>query len=77
MCYGPVWGSLGGWGMPWIMFLVPVLFLVAIFLACRSFRPRFAGWCEYRPLVDGNSAEEVRKLRQEVDELRREYNAPK
>ncbi len=77
MCYGPMWGSWGGWGMPWIMFLVPLLFLAVMFLACRFFRPQFAGWSGYRPLIDGNSAEEICKLRQEVDELRKEIRDSK
>ncbi len=70
-CTGPLWGGWSGWGMPWIMFLVPILILVFMFLVCRYFRPRFTYWCGHQPMPGGQWAEEVRILRQEMDELRK------
>lgn len=68
MCFGgPV---CGGWGMPWLMFLVPLLMLAFMFLAFRLFRPRFAHWCGYHHPTDRIWAEEARSMRKEIEELR-------
>jgi hypothetical protein len=73
-CTGPLSGGWHGWGMPWMMFLMPVLMLAFMFLACRFFRPGFAHWhwrgC--RPPAGGFHDEEIRLLRQELEELRRD-----
>lgn len=72
---GPVAGT--GWGMPWFMLLFPLLFLLCmILMAYGCMRGRASVWsCNsgrhpadtLQTLVD-----EVRKLRQEVEELKKE-----
>ncbi len=66
-CTGAFWNS---WGMPWIMFLIPLLFLAVMFLACRFFRPRVAGCCGWHHPIRGDWAREIDDLRRDVDELR-------
>ncbi|MDT8901682.1 hypothetical protein [Anaeroselena agilis] len=73
-CAGPLWI---GWGMPWLMLVFPVAMLAFMFLACRFLRPRGASWCSRGPMPEGYRDEEVRCLRQELAELRREVNEGK
>jgi hypothetical protein len=59
--------------MPWLMLLKPLIFLAVMFLACRLYRPWFAGLCGYSPVTRSNHwAQEIRSLRQEIDELRKD-----
>lgn len=67
-CGGPTWA---GWGMPFGMFLMPLFFLLAVFLVFRCFSRGFAV-CGRSHLSDNPLADEVRKLRQEVEELRKD-----
>jgi len=69
MWYGP------GWGMPWGMFIFPLFFLI-----CIGFMFYFLsrGSCPFgvhrSSNMDTNKEllEEVRRLRQEIEELRKE-----
>lgn len=64
---GPMWG----WGMPWGMFFMPIFFILAMVCMFYFFRHGFPfGGCHSQNNVA--LADEVRKLRQEVEELRKE-----
>ena len=67
--WGPMWG--GGWGMPWGMFFMPFFFLICIGFMFYFFRHGFPFGGGYHIHSDEQS-EELRKLRQEVEELRKE-----
>lgn len=65
-----------GWGAPWMMFLMPVFFLLIMLLICRSFRPWFAGCCGHGPASGGHWTREIEDLRRDVDELRKDTKKP-
>jgi hypothetical protein len=66
----------GGWGPPWGMFFMPIFFLIAIVCLFFIFRRGFpfCGCHSHNPSPTNNNEllEEVRKLRQEVEEFRKE-----
>lgn len=71
--WGPMWG---GWGAPWGMFFMPLFFLVGLGCLFYFFRRGFP-FCNchsksYNPNSNEQLVEEVRKLRQEVEELHKE-----
>lgn len=73
-----MWGSpmWGGWGLPWGMFFMPIFFLIGIVCLFFIFRRGFlfCGCHGHNPSPTHNNelVEEVRRLRQEIDELRKE-----
>jgi len=70
MCWGP---SMGGWGMPFGMFLFPFFFLICIGIMFYLFSRRFPFGCHYNSDIQTNKEliEEVRRLRQEVEALKK------
>lgn len=72
-CNGPMWDS---WGMPWgMMFIMPMFFMLAMVVLFFAFRRGFFS-CALRGQSHGQETElmeEVRKLRQEVAEIRNKF----
>ncbi len=68
MCWGfPMWSS---WGVPWGMYLMPFFFFLAVAFMFCFFRRGFpSNGCHGHNV---ELATEVRNLRQEVEELRKE-----
>ena len=70
------WGPSGGWGMPFVMFIFPFFFIVCMgfmfFFFSRRMCP-FGDYHKHRESLDRDELlEEIRKLRREVDELKKE-----
>ena len=68
---GPGWGPMYGW---WIMPIFGIVFLVIIlFVISRFFGGGFCG----RPPLDRPGGDDIKELKQEIQELRDEIKALK